>query len=122
MRKVIVVAVREYQASVRTKAFIISLVVMPIFMFGSIVIPRLLKNEVDLTAKRISVLDPSGVIFDALAEQAERRNQSDIFEGEGDQRKQIAPRYVLASPPSNVIKRDGGSARVAMRNELTGRL
>ncbi len=95
MRKVVVVAMREYQASVRTKAFIISLVVMPVFMFGSIVIPRLLKNEVDLTAKRIAVLDASGVVFDVLAEQAERRNQNDIFEGEGDQRKQIAPRYVL---------------------------
>ena len=95
MRKVFVVAMREYQASVRTKAFIMSLVIMPIFMVGSLVIPRLLRNEVDLTAKRIAVLDPSGVVFDLLAEEAERRNQNDIFEGEGEERKQIAPRYVL---------------------------
>jgi ABC-2 type transport system permease protein len=95
MRKVIVVAVREYQAAVRTKAFIISLVVMPIFMFGSIVLPRLLRNEVDLTEKRVAVLDANGVIFDTLAEKARLRNETEIFRGEGPTRKQIAPRYVL---------------------------
>jgi len=95
MRKVVVVAVREYQAAVRTKAFIVSLVVMPVFMFGSIAAPRLLKNKVDLTAKRIAVLDASGVVFDALAEKANERNETSIFKGEGPERKQIAPLYVL---------------------------
>ena len=38
MRKMLVVAVREYQAAVRTKAFIISIVAMPVMMMGSIVI------------------------------------------------------------------------------------
>ena len=84
MRKVAVIALREYQASVRTKAFIISLVVMPVFMGGGIVLPRLLKDKVNLTEKRIAVLDESGVIFDALADAVAHRNQNDIFSGEGE--------------------------------------
>lgn len=95
MRKVLVIASREYQAAVRTKAFIVSLVVMPIFMFGSIVLPRLLEDKVDLTEKRIAVLDESGAVFDMLVARAAERNETDIFKGEGAERKQIAPRYAF---------------------------
>ena len=38
MRKVIVVAIREYRAAVLTKAFLISLALMPVLMGGSLFI------------------------------------------------------------------------------------
>ena len=38
MHKIRVIAAREYSAAVRTKAFIISLLVMPILMGGSILV------------------------------------------------------------------------------------
>ena len=37
MRKMIVVAVREYQAAVKTKAFLVTLVLMPVMMGGGVV-------------------------------------------------------------------------------------
>src|SRR5262245_61547382 len=46
MRKIATIALREYQALVRTKAFIISLVVMPVFMFGVIVVQSFLSGRV----------------------------------------------------------------------------
>ena len=70
MRKIIVVAAREYQAAVRTKAFIIMLVAMPVLMSGSIVSMKLLEGQVDTADKRIAVLDRSGVLFDPLREAA----------------------------------------------------
>ena len=38
MQKILTIAKREYQALVRTKAFIISLLVMPVFALGGIFI------------------------------------------------------------------------------------
>ena len=47
MRKICVIAVREYQAAVSTKAFVIGLVLMPVLMGGSIVVQVLLKEPGD---------------------------------------------------------------------------
>ncbi len=38
MRKAFVIAAREYRAAVRTKAFLVSLVLMPVMMCGGIVL------------------------------------------------------------------------------------
>ena len=55
MRKTALVARREYQALVRTKAFIISLVVMPVLMFGMIAVQSFLSGRVDISEKKVVV-------------------------------------------------------------------
>ena len=62
MRKMIVVAVREYQAAVRSKAFLIGLIAMPIFMGGGLVAQLLLKDTVDTKDKHIGIVDQSGLL------------------------------------------------------------
>jgi ABC-2 type transport system permease protein len=57
VRKVLVIASREYLASVRTKAFIISLVTMPILMAGSLTMQVLLKDIKDTEKKRFAIID-----------------------------------------------------------------
>jgi ABC-2 type transport system permease protein len=93
MRKVIVVAVREYQAAVRTKAFIITLVAMPILMGGGVLLSVALKDRVDTTDKNIAVLDRSGILFDRLHQAAETRNQKAIFAP--DTGRLVRPKYIL---------------------------
>ena len=93
MRKTIVVAMREYQAAVRTKAFIVSLVAMPVLMGGSILVTQTLKDRVDTGDKQIAVLDRSGLLLEGLQAAAAERNAKDIFAREGG--KRIAPRYLL---------------------------
>ena len=44
MRKMLVIASREYLAAVRTKSFLISLLVLPIMMGGGAVFQTLLKD------------------------------------------------------------------------------
>lgn len=95
MRKVIVIAVREYQAAVKTKAFIISIVLMPILMGGGIVVQTLLRDRVDTTDKRVAVLDRTGVLFDSISEAAQQRNDEVVFQGEGAQRKKVRPRFIF---------------------------
>ncbi len=76
MRKTLVIAVREYQAAVRTKMFIITLVLMPILATGGLIAHRLLGGQVDTTDRRVAVIDRSGVLFDVLAKAADARNAS----------------------------------------------
>ena len=96
MRKVLVVAVREYRAAVQTKAFVISLVIMPVLMVGSIVAQKVLEKHVDVTDKRFAVIDHTGQLANHLLDAADARNQQQIFQpGDTEDRKQILPRFVL---------------------------
>jgi ABC-2 type transport system permease protein len=95
MRKVWVIAVREYLAAVRTKAFIISLLLMPVLMGGSIVMQIIFKKIEDRGTRTYAVIDrsPGGEIFSALEKAAERRNQFQIFDPETN--KQVKPIFKL---------------------------
>jgi ABC-2 type transport system permease protein len=74
MRKLLVVARREYLATVVTKGFVLGLVLLPILMFSGIFIPRLLRGAIDTKDKKIVVLDGTGELFPALLAAAEVRN------------------------------------------------
>ena len=95
MRKMMVIAVREFQAAVKTKAFIISIVAMPVMMMGSIVIQGMMRDKVDTTDKRFAVLDQSDQLFETIAKSARERNDNEIFDGEGDARRQTKPRFLI---------------------------
>jgi len=101
MRKTMVIAAREYQAAVRTKAFVISIIMMPILMGGSIVMQLALRDRLDLDDKRVQVIDLSvsrdqpSPLVDALVATANDRNSTRIFRGEGVERRQIRPRFTV---------------------------
>ena len=82
MRKLLRLAKREYLASVKTKGFIIMLVLMPVLMGGSGIAMLLLQDQVDTTDKKVAVLDRSGVIADVLLTAAKERNDSAVFDKE----------------------------------------
>jgi len=110
VRKVIVVAMREYLASVRTKAFIITIIAMPVMMGGSILAQVLLRDKVDIGDKRIAVLDQSGFLHGAIADAAEQRNATEVYRGAGEDRRQIQPRFVIEA----VDDPAGDPARVSL--------
>src|SRR5262245_16605631 len=68
MRKMLVIASREYQAAVRTKTFVIGLLMMPVLMGGSILLQWALRNQVDVREKRYAVIDrtPNGTLGKVL--------------------------------------------------------
>ncbi len=57
LRKILVIAVREYNAAVRTKAFLVSLVMFPVLMLGSMGAQTLLRGTGDTKAKHFAVID-----------------------------------------------------------------
>jgi ABC-2 type transport system permease protein len=95
MRKVMVVAAREYQAAVRTKSFLISLIIMPILMFGSIGVQMLLKDKVDTRPKRFAVVDrsPGQTLAHAIEAAAQKRNETAIRDPKTGQPK--GPPYLI---------------------------
>ncbi|MCU0960432.1 MAG: ABC transporter permease [Pirellulaceae bacterium] len=98
MRKAFVIARREYLAMVGSKAFVISLAVMPIFMVGGAVIPQLLKDRVDVREKQFVVLDQTGTLLPAIREALETRNRHSTHDPTSG--KQVAPEYRLADAPA----------------------
>ncbi len=113
MRKIIVVAMREYQAAVRTKAFLFSLIAMPIFMFGSVFVQRLLKDKVDVSDKKFAVLDGTGQLYETLVAAAGRRNENEIFKEEEGRRKQIKPRFLLEKAEVLATDREDASLELS---------
>ncbi|MFH1221106.1 MAG: ABC transporter permease [Candidatus Eisenbacteria bacterium] len=93
MLKILKVARREYLAAVRTRAFIIGLLIMPIFMGGSAIVMLLTQNRVDTTDKKIAVIDRSGVVAEALAKAAEERNKTEVYDKASG--KKIKPAYIV---------------------------
>jgi ABC-2 type transport system permease protein len=93
MRKILWLAQREYKVSVRTKGFVIGLIIFPILMGGSGMAIALLKDRVDTTTKTIAVIDRSGVVADSLKAAADKRNATGIFKPRTGE--QIKPAYMM---------------------------
>jgi ABC-2 type transport system permease protein len=74
MRRALVVAGAEFQAAVRSKAFIISLIAMPVLMLGSILAQRFIMGRVDTTPRRFAIIDHSGQVHEALVAMTLARN------------------------------------------------
>lgn len=92
MRKVFLVAQREYAAIVRTKGFIIGLVIAPVFMGMGLIMIALSEKTVDLSDKKVAVLDHTGRIGLVLVTAAEERNQQEVSNESG---KKVQPAYLL---------------------------
>ncbi len=126
MRKVLVIAVREYLAAVRTKAFLISLIILPVMMGGSVAVQFLLKNQVDTREKRFAVVDrtPREQLYPLLAEAAERRNQQAIFDPQTH--KQVQPVFTFervqpsADTPEAINQQRYELSERVRRSELFG--
>jgi ABC-2 type transport system permease protein len=84
---------REYLASVKTKGFIIMLVLMPVIMSGSAIAMYLLRGQVDTKDKRVVVLDRSEIVTDMLLKAAEQRNNAAVYDKETG--KKVQPAYIL---------------------------
>ena len=63
MKKVLVVARNEYMIAITSKAFLVGLFMMPIFMGGALVVQYMARDQVDLTPRRLSIIDETGVAF-----------------------------------------------------------
>jgi len=76
MHKILTIAVREYQAMVATKAFLVAIALMPILMLGGAWLPGLLQGMETPTPRTIAVIDNTEQLFDQIQRAAEDRNRT----------------------------------------------
>ena len=91
MHRVLLVARRDYLAAVRTKAFLVGLVVAPLLFGGSAIGMALFKEKPDTKGKTIAILDRTGVAAAAVIDAARERNVKDLFDKTTG--LQVMPRY-----------------------------
>jgi ABC-2 type transport system permease protein len=113
MLKTIRIALREYRAAVRTKGFIIGLVVAPIVMSGGFLGIKLFKDRVDTGDLTIAIIDHSGLATRAVIEAADKRNAEYILDERGER---IMPAYIIE--PVEAGDRDPAG----LRAELSARV
>lgn len=80
MNKIFVVAKNEYLIAVTSKAFLIGVIMMPIFMGGALVVQYLTKDQVDLSDRKIAIVDETGRLFESIQTASEAYNDSQIFD------------------------------------------
>jgi len=93
VNRVLRVARREYAAQVRTKGFLLSLLLFPVLFSSGAIAFVLLKDRPDTVDKRVAIVDRSGLVAEVLVERAAQRNAEQIFDQETG--AQIKPRYLL---------------------------
>lgn len=100
MRKVFVVALREYNAAVRTKAFLIGLLIMPLLMGGSVLAQALLNKYRDTAERKIAVIDrtPGQSLVGTLQAAVAAYNKSTAGADGKAERPSFALEVVAAGP------------------------
>jgi ABC-2 type transport system permease protein len=114
MRKILRIAKREYKTSVRTKGFIIALVLMPVMMGGSGLAMYLFQGQVDTRDKKVIILDQSGIVADVILRAVEARNAAEVMDEETG--KKVKPAWIFEQ-----VETDPSDA-LAQRLELSDRV
>ena len=91
MRRILRIARRDYLAVVRTKAFIIGLIVFPVLFGGGGIAAALLRNKGGDTDRRIVVLDRTAVAGTAVAAALRQKNQDELTDKNAG--LQVTPQY-----------------------------
>ena len=74
IQKVWTIAATEFSTAVRSKSFILGLLLLPVIMGGSILLQKFAAEQVDTRTRKVAVLDGSGTIMPALQAAVEQRN------------------------------------------------
>ncbi len=98
MNNTFTIVKREYRAAVRTKGFLVTLILLPFMMGGGLIVSSLTQNKTDLTDKTIAVVDQSGLLGSYLKERAEQRNLTDIIDSATGTKKAPAHYVELIAP------------------------
>jgi ABC-type Na+ efflux pump permease subunit len=94
-RKVWVVATTEFGSAVRTKSFLIGLLLLPIIMGGSILLQVFVAKRVDTATRRVAVIDATKALEAPIRAAAEARNAVVAPAG----KPATGPRFAFESMP-----------------------
>lgn len=120
MNKTLIIAKREYRAAVRTKSFIISLILLPIFMGGGFAVFMLMKDKIDVEDKKVVVLDRSGLFENYLKEAAKERNTNNILNEAGEKTASAYLLEFMKPDTTNAFQQKLELSNKVRNGEITG--
>jgi ABC-2 type transport system permease protein len=105
MRKILVIAKREYLATVKTKAFLVGILVAPLFMGGGLMASLVFKSLDDQNAKKFAIVDrtPGRSLTPVLMTAVERRNREDVFNKQTGAREAPAFELEIVEPSAEDV-------------------
>jgi len=112
MNKVMVVFKREYLAQVQSKTFLVTIVLMPILMGGSILVQKFVGDGVDIKDRRIAIIDRTGQLYAQIEQLAQQRNEKNITNDAGEK---IRPAFKLTQV---AVEEDAQAQRLALSNQI----
>jgi ABC-type Na+ efflux pump permease subunit len=74
LRKIWVIASTEFGSTIRTKSFLVGLLLLPVIMGFSILLQRFVADRVDTRPRKFVVIDKSGVLYAAIDKAAQAHN------------------------------------------------
>ena len=113
--KTLVVARNEYINAVTSKAFIVGVALMPVFMCGAFAVQYFTRDQVDITDRKVAVVDRTGRLYDVIATQAAERNKTVFEQSESDPPKQIQPKFVIERYESDAASDERADAALSER-------
>ena len=117
--KILTVAKREFLERVRTRAFVLATLLVPVLMSGLVLIPMFiaLKSQPSASALHITILDASGAGIGNRVANALMADSS--IKADADS---IKPRVVVVSPSELAAKEAEATAEVKLPNHIVGYL
>jgi ABC-2 type transport system permease protein len=104
MRKVLIVAWTEFLNAVRSKTFIISVLLVPTLFAGSLIIQTLVSRRVDTADRHFAVLDHSQKLFIVIAAAAEAWNARESA-ADNEPRPRYLPEQVVPAADAAELER-----------------
>ncbi len=118
MKKIFLIARREYLAAVKTKSFLIGVILMPVLMLAGFVVQRLSDRIADTSTYTVALIDrtPDQKLAPGIKSAVDERNANDTTDtATGKQNKPIFALETI-TPPSDPAALD------ALRLELSDRV
>ena len=107
--KTLIVALSEFNTLTRSKAFLVGILLMPVFMMIALGVQKFTRNATDVNDRRFVIVDRTGVLYPAVAAAAEEWNRGATATG-----VQLAPRF-LPSPATFDERDDHARAELSDR-------
>jgi len=93
MNKTLIVAKRDYLAAIRSKPFLVGLIVVPLMGGSGFIGIGLMKAKPDIRERRVAIVDRTGVTAESIISSAQEKNAKDLFDKKTG--RQLTPRYVF---------------------------
>jgi ABC-2 type transport system permease protein len=93
MRRILLIAKRDYLASIRAKAFLVGLIVAPILFGGGFLGLAVMKKSPDIADRHVAIVDRTGRAAAPIIAAATEKNAKDMVDKTTG--RQTSPRYVF---------------------------